>query len=73
MSYNVPTFLSFSIFCLTTTLLRGIMILSNEERRKPMSKKSRKRKERLANLIIKAVGATAALIMAIAELVKAFR
>ena len=38
-----------------------------------MSKKSRKRKERLANLIIKAVGATAALMMAIAELVKAFK
>ena len=38
-----------------------------------MSKKSRKRKERFANLIIKAVGSAAALMMAIAELVKAFK
>lgn len=35
--------------------------------------KKQKRKERLINLIIKAVAATAALIMAIAELIKALK
>lgn len=35
--------------------------------------KRQKRKERLINLIIKAMAATAALIMAIAELIKALK
>ena len=38
-----------------------------------MGKKKRKKKESLYNLIIKAMVATAALITAIAELVKAFK
>lgn len=38
-----------------------------------MKKKQRKRAEKLANLIIKAIAASAALIMAIAELIKALK
>lgn len=38
-----------------------------------MGKKKRKKQERLINLMIEAVAATATLILSIAELIKAFK